>query len=327
MPWNFPLWQVFRFAAPALMLGNVGLLKHASNVTGCALAIEGAFRAAGLPEGVFQALLIPAARVAPLLDDDRIRAATLTGSEPAGAAVAAAAGRNVKKTVLELGGSDPFVVLADADIAKAAEVAVQSRMLNSGQSCIAAKRFIVEEPVAAAFTQAVAAHIRDLVVGDPLDEATQLGPLARADLVEDVHAQVERSRAAGAQVVLGGERLEGPGFFYAPTLLADVRPEHAAGCEETFGPVAAILTARDVDQAVAIANDSRFGLGASLWTGDRARAESLARRLEVGNVFVNGLVKSDPRLPFGGVKRSGHGRELAEEGIREFANVKTVWIA
>ena len=327
MPWNFPFWQVFRFAAPALMAGNVGLLKHASNVMGCALAIGEVLSEAGLPEGCFEVLVIPSSSVPQVIDDDRVRAVTLTGSEPAGAAVAAAAGRQIKKTVLELGGSDPFVVLADADVAGAARVGATARMMNTGQSCIAAKRFIVDRSVAAEFVERFVGHIREMKVGDPLEPDTDVGPLAREDLVEDLDGQVRRSIDAGARAAIGGRRLDRPGFFYEPTVLVDVRPDHPAGCEETFGPVAAVLTVGSEEEAIRLANDTPFGLGASLWTRDLERAERLAARVEAGNVFVNGLVKSDPRLPFGGVKRSGYGRELGSEGIREFVNIKTVWIA
>jgi succinate-semialdehyde dehydrogenase/glutarate-semialdehyde dehydrogenase len=327
MPWNFPFWQVFRFAAPALMAGNVGLLKHASNVAGCALAIEDVFRAAGLPPGCFQTLLVPAQAVAAIIADDRVRGVTLTGSEAAGSIVAAQAGHHIKKTVLELGGSDPFIVLADADVARAARVGALARMQNSGQSCIAAKRFIVHRDLASDFTEQFTAHVAAMRVGDPMDPATQIGPLARADLRDDLHDQVRRTVARGARAVLGGVPLDRAGFFYAPTVLDGVQVGHAAGGEETFGPVAAILTAASDDEAIALANATAFGLGASLWTDDRAKAERLAAAIDAGSVFVNGLVKSDPRLPFGGVKRSGYGRELGAFGILEFVNVKTVWIA
>jgi succinate-semialdehyde dehydrogenase / glutarate-semialdehyde dehydrogenase len=326
MPWNFPLWQVFRFAAPALMAGNVGLLKHASNVPGCALAIEEIFGLAGCPAGVFQTLLVGAAAVEAIIGHPAVRAVTLTGSEATGRAVAAQAGRALKKTVLELGGSDPFIVLRDADPAAAAAAAVAGRCINNGQSCIAAKRFIVEEPVADAFTEAFVARMRALRVGDPFDRATDVGPLAREDLLVEVHAQVTRSVAAGARVLCGGERVARPGFYYAPTVLGGVRPGMVAFDEETFGPVAPVVRATDADDAVALANRSRFGLGASLWTRDLARARELVPRIEAGAVFVNGNVKSDPRLPFGGIKDSGYGRELATFGIREFVNVKTVWM-
>ncbi len=324
MPWNFPFWQVFRFAAPAIMAGNVGLLKHASNVTGCALAIEDLLRRAGLPEAGFRTLVISSGRVASVIDHPAVRAVTLTGSEAAGAAVAERAGRRIKKSVLELGGSDPFIVLDDVDVAAVAREAMRARTINTGQSCIAAKRFIVLDGVADAFEQAFASELESLVVGNPLDEKTEVGPLARADLVDELDDQVQRSVAAGARLVTGGRRLDGPGAFYAPTLLSDVTPEIPAGREETFGPVAALLRVASEDEAIAVANDSDFGLGSSVWSGDPARAEALAPRIEAGCVFVNGMVKSDPRLPFGGVKLSGYGRELADVGIREFVNVKTV---
>jgi succinate-semialdehyde dehydrogenase/glutarate-semialdehyde dehydrogenase len=302
----------------------VGLLKHASNVTGSSLAIEDVLARAGLPAGGFQALVLSSSRVGSVIDHPAVRAVTLTGSEAAGAAVAERAGRRIKKSVLELGGSDPFVVLDDVDVAAVATEAARARTINSGQSCIAAKRFIVMAKVADAFEEAFRSELESLVVGSPLDEGTDVGPLARPDLVDDLDDQVQRSLAGGARLVTGGRRLEGPGCFYAPTLLADVEPTMAAGCEETFGPVAALLRARDEEQAVALANESCFGLGASLWSGDPDRAEALAPRIEAGCVFVNGIVKSDPRLPFGGVKASGYGRELASFGIREFVNVKTV---
>ncbi|MBI5480036.1 MAG: NAD-dependent succinate-semialdehyde dehydrogenase [Deltaproteobacteria bacterium] len=326
MPWNFPFWQVFRFAAPGLMAGNVGLLKHASNVPGCALAIEEVFRLAGFPEGAFQTLLIGARAVEAVIRHPVVRAVTLTGSEPAGRMVAAQAGDALKKTVLELGGSDPFIVLRDADPVEVAAAAVAGRCINNGQSCIAAKRFIVEEPVADAFTAAFVARMRTLRVGDPMDRATDVGPLAREDLLDEVHGQVTRSVAAGARLLCGGERLPRPGWFYAPTVLGEVTAGMPAFDEETFGPVAPVIRARDAADAVALANRSRFGLGASLWTRDVARARELVPSIQSGSVFVNGNVKSDPRLPFGGVKDSGYGRELSAFGIREFVNIKTVWI-
>ncbi len=326
MPWNFPLWQVFRAAAPTIMAGNTVLLKHASNVPGCSLAIEDLFSGAGAPEGVFASLLIDGRTASSLIADRRIRAVTLTGSVPAGRKVAAAAGEHLKPVVLELGGSDPFVVLDDADVAKAAEVGAQSRMLNNGQSCIAAKRFIVVDAVADDFTEALRANIAAMTVGDPMDEATDVGPMARADLREDLHDQVERSRADGATVVLGGQHLDRPGFFYAPTVLTGVGPKTPVGEEETFGPAAAIIRVKDENEAIAIANASDFGLGASVWTQDRERGEAAAARLEAGCTFVNQLVKSDPRVPFGGVKDSGFGRELGAYGIKEFVNAKTVWV-
>ena len=326
MPWNFPFWQHFRFAAPAVMAGNVSVLKHASNVPGCALAIEEVFRDAGFPEGVMTTLLVPSSRSKDLIRHPAIRAVTLTGSDRAGMEVAAEAGRCLKKTVLELGGSDPFVVLADADPAETAKQAARARTINSGQSCIAAKRFIVEEPVADRCEEELARAMESLTVGDPLDPDTDLGPLAREDLLRDLDDQVRRTVDAGATLRTGGERLSGKGWFYPPTVLSGVEPGMPAFDEETFGPVAAVIRARDTDHAIELANRSRFGLGASLWTGDSARGEALAGEIEAGCVFVNGIVKSDPRLPFGGVKHSGYGRELSEVGIREFVNIKTVWV-
>ena len=326
MPWNFPFWQVFRFAAPALMAGNVALLKHASNVPGCALAIEEVFRAAGFPDGAFQTLLVRAAAVSRIIRDPAIKAVTLTGSEPAGREVAAQAGGALKKTVLELGGSDPFIVLADADAIATAPSAARARTINAGQSCIAAKRFIVEEPIADAFEAALVRATAALCVGDPMDCTTDVGPLAREDLLRDLHDQVERSIRAGAKLLVGGHRLDRQGFFYAPTVLGGVVPGMPAFDEETFGPVAPVIRARDVEHAIELANRSRFGLGASLWTRDLERARALVPRIEAGAVFVNGIVKSDPRLPFGGVKDSGYGRELATFGIREFVNIKAVWM-
>lgn len=324
MPWNFPFWQVMRFAAPALAAGNVGLLKHASNVPQCALALEQLFNEAGAPGGVFQTLLIGADAVAPLLADDRIAAATLTGSEGAGASIAAAAGKHIKKTVLELGGSDPFIVMPSADLEKAVSTAVTARAINNGQSCIAAKRFIVAEAIADEFTRRFVEKMRALVVGDPMDERTNVGPLATAQIRDDLDDQVKRSVAAGAKLLLGGKTRDGAGFFYEPTVLGDVSRDSAAFREETFGPVAAIMCAKDATHAIALANDSRFGLGASAWTTDAAETEQFARGLAAGSVFINGMVASDPRFPFGGVKKSGYGRELSAYGLREFVNVKTV---
>ena len=327
MPWNFPFWQVFRFAAPALMAGNAGVLKHASNVPRCALAIEEVFRAAGFPRGLFATVLIGPSAVAALIADPRIVAVTLTGSDRAGSRVAEQAGRELKKTVLELGGSDPFIVLEDADLAAAARTAADARLVNSGQSCIAAKRFIVVEPVADRFLERFLDELRSRRMGDPLAHETQVGPQARVDLRDALHQQVEESIKRGAKLRLGGAIPAGTGAFYPPTLLTAVDKGMPAFDEETFGPVAAVIRAKDEADAVRLANDSVFGLGASLWTRDRARAERMAAQIEAGAVFVNGLVKSDPRLPFGGVKRSGYGRELAEYGIREFVNIKSVWIA
>jgi succinate-semialdehyde dehydrogenase/glutarate-semialdehyde dehydrogenase len=324
MPWNFPFWQVFRFAAPALAAGNVAILKHASNVCGCALAIADVFRTAGAPEGVFTTLLVEAERVPALIADARVRAVTLTGSERAGASVAAAAGRALKKCVLELGGSDPFLVLADADVPQAARRAAAARVVNSGQRCIAAKRFIVVDAIAESFTPRFVDAMEALVVGDPLREETQVGPLARADLRDEVARQVEDSCAAGARLLCGGRSPSGPGFFYAPTVLAEVTPGMPAFDEEVFGPVAAVVRAPDEPAAIALANRSRFGLGANVWTRDVDRAERIAHELDAGLVFINDIVHSDPRLPFGGVKHSGFGRELSHFGLREFVNVRTI---
>ena len=327
MPWNFPFWQVIRFAAPALMAGNVGLLKHASNVPRCALAIERIFRDAGFPEGAFQVLLVGSDAVAKLIEDPRIAAVTLTGSEAAGASVGAAAGAQIKKTVLELGGSDPFIVMPSADLAKAADTAARARTINNGQSCIAAKRFIVHERVAAEFERLFVEKMKSLKVGDPLDPKTEIGPLATPAIRDEVHDAVRRSVAAGARLALGGEPQPGRGNFYPPTVLADVPPDSPAANEEIFGPVAALFRVRDASEAIAIANSSRYGLGASAWTNDPAERDRFSAEIESGSVFINGMVKSDPRLPFGGVKKSGYGRELSVQGIREFVNVKTVWIA
>ncbi len=326
MPWNFPFWQVFRFAAPAIMAGNVGVLKHASNVPGTALAIEAIFREAGFPEGTMTTLLISAKKAESLIGRPEIRAVTLTGSERAGVAVAVAAGRRLKKTVLELGGADPFIVLADADPVAAARLAVKSRAVNSGQSCIAAKRFIVDERIAVRFETAVVEAMEKLRVGDPSDRSVEVGPLARADLVDALHDQVMRTVHAGATLRTGGRRLDRRGFFYAPTVLTRVAPGMPVFDDETFGPVAAVIRASDRQHAIALANQSRFGLGATICTADMAQAESLAAQIEAGCVFVNAMVQSDPRLPFGGVKASGYGRELSEAGIREFTNIKTVWL-
>ncbi len=326
MPWNFPYWQVFRFAAPALMAGNAAVLKHASNVSRAALEIERIFREAGLPDGVFTTLLISGAEAEKLIADPRIAAVTLTGSEAAGVAVATASGRALKKTVLELGGSDAFIVLEDADLDAAARTAIRSRFQNTGQSCIAAKRFIVVEAVADQFEAAFARLAADLRPGDPMDRATQVGPMARGDLREDLTRQVRASVAEGARIATGGAALPGKGYFFAPTVLMGVTPAMPVFREETFGPVAAVIQARDADEAIALANDSTFGLGGNLWTSDIARGRVLARRLESGGVFINGMTQSDPRLPFGGVKHSGYGRELSQYGIREFVNIQTVWI-
>ena len=324
MPWNFPFWQVFRFAAPALMAGNGAVLKHASNVPGCALAIEEIFSSAGLPKGLFRTVLIPGSRVDNLIADPRIQAVTLTGSSDVGERVASAAGRQLKKQVLELGGSDPFIVLADADLERAVATAVRARNQNNGQSCIAAKRFIVEEPVADRFTHKFAEAVKALRVGDPMQRETNVGPLARQDLREALMGQVERSVSGGAHTVVGGTPLNSKGYFYAPTVLDGVRDDMPAFREETFGPVAAVVRARDAQDAVRLANDTEYGLGAALWTQDVEGGKQLARRIQAGNVFINGMVASDPRLPFGGVKRSGYGRELGVFGIREFVNIQTI---
>ena len=326
MPWNFPFWQVFRFAAPYLTAGNVGVLKHASNVPGCAVAIEDVFREAGYPEGVFQSLLIPSDLVDDVIADDRVRAATLTGSGPAGRAVAASAGEELKKTVLELGGSDPFVVLDDADIESAAEVGTRARNQNGGQSCIAAKRFVVHTDVYDEFLDALLEGFQSLAVGDPTDENTDVGPQARPDLLTDLHEQVEASVEAGATLVTGGDPLDREGAFYPPTILTDVPDGCPADSEETFGPVAAVYEVADEAEAITLANDTEFGLGASVWTEDRQRGERVAERIDAGCVYVNQLVKSDPRIPIGGVGTSGYGRELSEIGIKEFVNRKTVWV-
>ncbi|QZP38326.1 NAD-dependent succinate-semialdehyde dehydrogenase [Halobaculum magnesiiphilum] len=326
MPWNFPLWQVFRFAAPNLAAGNVGLLKHASNVPGCALAIEEVLHDAGVPEGAFTTLLIGSDRVDDVIADDRVRAVTLTGSEPAGRAVAETAGRELKKTVLELGGSDPFVVLDDAPIAETAEKAAYARTQNNGQSCIAAKRFIVHTDAYDEFVGAFAAELDALTVGDPTDEDTDVGPQAREDLMRELHDQVERTVEAGATLSVGGEPLDRDGPYYPPTLLTDVPVDSPAATEETFGPVAAVFEVADEAEALALANDTSFGLGASVWTDDPDRGERFVRRFDAGCCFVNEYVKSDPRVPFGGVKNSGYGRELSRHGIREFVNRKTIWV-
>jgi succinate-semialdehyde dehydrogenase / glutarate-semialdehyde dehydrogenase len=326
MPWNFPFWQVFRFAAPALMAGNVGILKHASNVPGTALAIEEVFVESGFPEGAFTTLLIPSSRTTALIGHPVVRAVTLTGSDRAGREVGAEAGRHLKKSVLELGGSDPFIVLADADPAEAARQAARARTINSGQSCIAAKRFIVDTTIADTFEAEFVRQMESLKVGDPLDRATDVGPMAREDLLHDLDEQVRQTVEAGAVLRTGGRRLEGKGWYYAPTVLTGVQPGMVAFDDETFGPVAAVIRADGTEEAIELANRSRFGLGASVWTGDSIRAEALASEIEAGCVFVNGIVKSDPRLPFGGIKTSGYGRELAGVGIREFVNIKTVWV-
>lgn len=324
MPWNFPFWQVIRFAAPALMAGNVGVLKHASNVPQCALALEELFTRAGFPANAFQTLLIGSDVVESLIDDPRVAAVTLTGSEGAGRAVAGAAGRNLKKCVVELGGSDPFVVMPSAPLELAVQTAVQARMINNGQSCIAAKRFIVHEQIMNAFSEQFVARVRALRVGDPMDPTTDIGPLATESIARDLDDQVRRTVAAGATVMAGGQRLDRPGSYYAPTVLTHVPLDSAAAREELFGPVAPLLPAHDLDDALRIANDSPFGLGSAAWSSDPDELGRFARELEAGSVALNGMVVSDPRLPFGGVKHSGFGRELSDFGIREFVNVKSV---
>jgi succinate-semialdehyde dehydrogenase / glutarate-semialdehyde dehydrogenase len=326
MPWNFPFWQVFRFAAPALMAGNVGLLKHASNVPQCALAIEGIIHRAGFPEGAFQTLLISSSQVQAVIDDPRVRAATLTGSEGAGRQVASEAGENIKKTVLELGGSDPFIVMPSADLEKAVSMAVTSRTLNNGQSCINAKRIIVHEDIADEFERRYVESMAALRVGDPMDADTDMGPLATPEILEDVDSQVRKSVEAGARVLTGGEPMEGLGNFYPPTVITDIPKSSPAYEEEIFGPVASLFRASDIDDAIAIANDTSFGLGSSSWTNDPGEQERFVNEIEAGMVYVNRMTESTPEVPFGGVKNSGYGRELSVFGIREFVNAKTVWI-
>jgi succinate-semialdehyde dehydrogenase/glutarate-semialdehyde dehydrogenase len=326
MPWNFPFWQLFRAAAPAVAAGNVVVLKHAANVTGCALAIADVFREAGLPAGTFATIVVAGRDMEKIVADPRIAAVTLTGSEGAGSSVASIAGKHLKKTVLELGGSDAFVVLADAEIDLAAKTAVRARFQNNGQSCIAAKRFIIEAPVYDAFCEAFVAHARELVIGDPMDRKTTLGPVAREDLRDELDKQVRASVARGGRLALGGKIPARAGSFYEPTIVVDVTPGMPVFDEETFGPAAAVVSARDAEHAIALANASPYGLGGNLWTRDIARGKTLAGQIESGAVFINGMTASDPRLPFGGVKKSGYGRELAAFGIREFVNIQTVWI-
>jgi succinate-semialdehyde dehydrogenase/glutarate-semialdehyde dehydrogenase len=326
MPWNFPFWQVFRFAAPALMAGNVGLLKHASNVPQCALAIEEIFARAGFANGAFQTLLIGSALVEQVLKDARVAAATLTGSEPAGRSVASTAGKQIKKTVLELGGSDPFIVMPSANLEEAVKTGVKARTINGGQSCIAAKRFIVDAAIYPEFEKRFVEEMQALKVGDPMQEATDIGPLATEQILKDVADQVQTSVAAGALVLTGGQRLKRAGNYYEPTVLTNIPADSPASCEEIFGPVAMLFRVAGINEAIALANNTSFGLGAAAWTNDAAEQERFSNELEAGSVFINGMVASDPRLPFGGIKNSGYGRELGEFGIREFVNIKTVWV-
>jgi len=326
MPWNFPFWQVFRFAAPALMAGNVGLLKHASNVPQCALAIEDIFLRAGFPEGAFQTLLIGSDAVEEILNDRRVVAATLTGSEPAGRSVAGIAGKQIKKVVLELGGSDPFIVMPSAQLDRAIETAVKARTINNGQSCISAKRFIIAREIYDEFTTKFVAAMKALKIGDPMADSTDIGPLATPQMVEDLAEQVRKAVESGARLLTGGRRVDGSGNFYEATVLDNIDLSTEVSCEEIFGPVAMLFRAADIDEAISIANMTSFGLGSAAWTNDPGEQEKFIDQLEAGSVFINGMVASDPRLPFGGIKNSGYGRELAEFGIREFVNIKTVWI-
>jgi len=326
MPWNFPFWQLFRFAAPSLMAGNAAVMKHASNVPGCALTIEEVFRLAGFPENIFRALMIPSSMVEPVISNPSIAAVTLTGSEYAGAQVASTAAKHIKKSVLELGGSDVFVVLDDAEMESTIKTAITARMINQGQSCIAAKRFIVMDKIGKEFTDLLKQEVEKLKIGDPKEMDTQIGPLARTDLVDELVRQVEQSVKSGATLVTGGRRPELKGCYYLPTILTGVKKGMPVYHEETFGPVFSIISVKSEEEAIVIANDSEFGLGGSVWTKDLKRGEAFARKVETGAMFVNGLTKSDPRLPFGGIKKSGYGRELAEYGIKEFVNIKTIWI-
>lgn len=326
MPWNFPYWQVIRFAVPCLVAGNGAVLKHASNVQGCGLMVEEIFRKAGLPENIFRALVIPSKDVEPVITNPLIKAVTLTGSEPAGMSVASTAGKQLKKSVMELGGSDPFIVLEDADIDKAVEISVMSRCLNVGQVCIAAKRFIVVESIAEEFTKKHAEKMAALVMGDPLDESTQLAPMSRPEFVDDIHEQVKKSVAMGARLITGGKKMDSEGFFYPATVLANVKKGMPAYDEETFGPVSAIITVKNEEEAIRIANDTDFGLGAAVWTKDKERGEKIARQIDAGMVYINSIVASNPKLPFGGIKRSGYGRECSEHGLKEFTNIKTICV-
>lgn len=326
MPWNFPFWQVFRFAAPALMAGNAGILKHASNVPMSALAIEEIFQKSGLPKNIFRTLLIESKQVDAVIENPKVKAATLTGSEYAGSMVAQKSGKMLKKSVMELGGSDPFIILADANLDEAVNTAVTARLLNNGQSCIAAKRFIVVEEIAEKFEEMFIKKMEETVVGDPMNDETDLGPIAREDLLIELHDQITKSVEAGAKILTGGKRLDRKGYYYAPTIISDVKKGMVAYEQELFGPVAIVIKVKNEEEAIFVANDTNFGLGASLWTKNISKAKKLASKIESGSVFINGMVKSDPRLPFGGIKLSGYGRELSHYGIKEFVNIKTVWI-
>lgn len=326
MPWNFPFWQVFRFAAPALMAGNACLLKHSSNVPMSALAIEEIFRKSGFPKNIFRTLLIESKQVNAVIENPKVKAVTLTGSEYAGSMVAASCGKMLKKSVMELGGSDPFIIFADANLEKAVSTAVNARLLNNGQSCIAAKRFIVVEKIAAEFEELFIKKMEETVVGDPMNDETDLGPIAREDLLIELHEQITKSVEAGAKILTGGKRLDIKGYYYAPTIISDVKKGMVAYEQELFGPAAIVIKVKNEEEAIFVANDTNFGLGASLWTKNISKAKKLASQIEAGSVFINGMVKSDPRLPFGGIKLSGYGRELSHYGIKEFVNIKTVWV-